>query len=69
MTATGFGIISIFGIEEQKILKRLQLISFGIISIFGIEEHIEVFFFIIICFGIISIFGIEELSFNVSGCK
>ena len=34
----GFGIISIFGIEELTV-DRLTLVgSFGIISIFGIEE-------------------------------
>ena len=33
-----FGIISIFGIEEQIDLEIELEVSFGIISIFGIEE-------------------------------
>ena len=36
---TGFGIISIFGIEELIDGKKVRVPSFGIISIFGIEEQ------------------------------
>ena len=56
----GFGIISIFGIEELTV-DRLTLVgSFGIISIFGIEEPQTCLRSWCISFGIISIFGREE---------
>ena len=35
----GFGIISIFGIEERCLLSHVLPFCFGIISIFGIEEQ------------------------------
>ena len=58
----GFGIISIFGIEEQPDEWVDGGQGFGIISIFGIEEHVHYHVLIAVGFGIISIFGIEEQS-------